>query len=110
MLYIDFPVGNENYKLRLNTRNTIALEKQLGCNPVMIFGSGDTIPTITQMVYILHASLQAYHHNITLDKAYDIFDEYIEDGHNATEFIPVILEIYKASGVIKNDKADDGKN
>ena len=110
MLYIDFVVGNETYKLRLNTRNTIALEKQLGCNPIMIFGSGDTIPTLTQMVYILHASLQAYHHNITLDKAYDIFDEYLADGNSATDFIPVILEIYKASGIIKSDKVEDKKN
>lgn len=110
MLYIDFPVGNENYKLRLNTRNTIALEKQLGCNPIMIFGNGDTLPTLTQMVFILHASLQAYHHNITLDKAYDIFDEYIANGNSATDFIPVILEIYKASGIIKSDKVEDEKN
>lgn len=99
MLYFDFEAGNKAYKLRLNTRNTVTLEKALGCNPLSIFGAGDTIPTITTMVTILWASMQQYHHGITLNDAYDIFDTYLEE-HSATDFIPVILEIYKVSGIV----------
>lgn len=111
MMYVDFTAGNKDYKLRLNTRNIVSLEKQLGCNPLAIFGTGDTIPTITVMVQILYASLVQYNHGISLNDAYDIFDNWLEDGHNSTEFIPIILEIYKASGIIKNDsKTDDEKN
>ena len=58
MLYVDFTAGNKDYKLRLNTRNIVMLEKQIGCNPIAIFGDGDTIPTVTTMVYVLYASLQ----------------------------------------------------
>lgn len=101
MLYYDFNAGNKDYRLRLNTRNTVALEKQLGCNPLAIFGAGDTIPTITSMVAILHCSLQQYHHGITMNDAFDIFDQWLEEGHTITDFIPVILEIYKVSGIIK---------
>lgn len=103
MLYFDFEAGNKAYKLRLNTRNTVQLERALGCNPLSIFGDGDTIPTVTAMVQILHASLQAMEHGITLEKAYDIFDAWLEDGHSATDFIPIVLEIYKVSGIIRND-------
>lgn len=103
MLYFDFEAGNQAYKLRLNTRNTVMLEKALGCNPLSIFGNGDSIPTVTVMVQILHASMQQYHHGITLEKAYDIFDEYLADGHTTTDFISVILDIYKVSGIIRND-------
>ena len=74
MNYVDFIAGNKEYKLRLSTRNVVALEKGLECNPLMIFGAGDRIPTITNMVQILHASLQQYHHKITLDDAFDIFE------------------------------------
>lgn len=105
MNYIDFQVQNKTYKLRLNTRSTVSLEKSLGCNPVAIFGAGDTIPTITVMVRVLHASLQALEHGISLDDAYDIFDQWLEDGNVATDFIPIIVDIYKASGIIKNDKS-----
>lgn len=103
MLYVDFSTGVKDYKLRLNTRNVVMLEKQLGCNPLAIFGDGTTIPSVTTMVTILHASLQQHHHGITLNDAYDIFDAYLEDGHTMTEFITVIVEIYKVSGLITKD-------
>lgn len=103
MNYIDFEAGNKTYKLRLSTRNVVLLEKQLGCNPLSIFGNGETVPTITVMVAILHASLQQYNHGITLNDAYDIFDEYLAEGHSTVDFIPVILDIYRASGIIPKD-------
>lgn len=104
MLFYEFEVGNKAYKLRLNTRNTIALEKALGCNPLAIFGNGDNIPTVTVMVNILFAALQQYEHGITLNDAYDIFDKWLDEGHVVTDFIPVILEVYKSSGILKVDK------
>ena len=110
MNYITFEVGQETYKLRLNTRNVVLLEKQLGCNPINIFGANnDTLPTIGVMVAILHAALQQYNHGITLNDAYDIFDKYLEN-HSTVDFVPVILEIYKASGIIPKDKAEEEKN
>lgn len=106
MVYVDFTAGNKDYKLRLNTRNTVALEKSLGCNPLAIFGNGEEIPTITTMVTILYFSLQQLNHGITLEDAYNIFDSYLEDGNGATDFISVILDIYRVSGIIRNeDKA-----
>lgn len=109
MLYVDFSAGNKDYKLRLSTRNTIALEKQLGCNPLSIFGDGNTIPTITQMVNILYASLQQLNHGISLNDAYDIFDAYLSDGHSATDFIYVILDIFRTSGLIKNENETESE-
>lgn len=103
MNYIDFEAGNKTYKLRLNTRAVVALERQLGCNPLTVFGDGETVPTITVMVNILHASMIQYNHGITLNDAYDIFDNYIADGHTSIDFIQVIIEIFKASGLIPKD-------
>lgn len=104
MLYVDFNAGNKDYKLRLSTRNIVSLEKQLGCNPLTIFGNGDTMPTITTMVQVLYASLQQLNHGITLNDAYDIFDDFLNDGHTMTEFVPVIVDIYKVSGLIKTEE------
>lgn len=105
MLYYEFEAGNNIYKLRLNTRNIVSLEKQLGCNPVMVFGNGDRVPTVTQMVAILNQSMQTYHHGVTVDKAYDIFDAYLADGHAMTDFIPVIIDIYRVSGIMSSDNS-----
>ena len=100
MMYVDFEAGNKAYKLRLNTRNVIALEKKLGCNPISIFDNGDTLPTVTTMVDIFHAALQQYHHGISVNDAFDIFDAWLEEGHATTDFVNIILEIYKVSGIV----------
>lgn len=110
MLYYDFTAGDRDYKLRLNIRNVVALEKLLGCNPLAIFGDGETIPTVTTMAHILHAAMQQYHHGITLDGAFDILDAWLADGHTVTDFIPVVIEIYKVSGIIKADSEETEKN
>lgn len=107
MMYVDFTAGNKNYKLRLSTRNVVMLEKQLGCNPLLIFGDGDKIPTVTEMVYVLYTSLLQYNHGISLNDAYDIFDDYLADGNSSTDFIAIILEIYKVSGLIKIDEVEE---
>ena len=101
MMYTEFTAGNKDYRLRLNTRAIVALEKQLGCNPLSIFGDGDTLPSITTMVAVLHASLQPFNHGISLNDACDIFDDYLLD-HQMTDFLQVIIDIYKVSGLIKD--------
>ena len=111
MLYYELEAGNNTYKLRLNTKNTIDLEKKIGCNPLSIFGDGDTIPTVSVMVAILHASLQQYQHNISINDAYNIFDDYLAgEGNTVATFIPVILEIYKVSGLVAADAGEEEKN
>lgn len=107
MMYVDFSAGNKDYKLRLSIRSTVALEKQLGVNPLMIFNDGDTIPTITTMVNILHAALQQYNHGISLNDAYNIFEEWLNDGNTVVDFLPIIIEVYKVSGIIKQDEATE---
>lgn len=111
MNYIDFNVGANEYKLRLTTRSIISLEKKLGANPLTIFtdlkGKTD-MPSMEKMMLVFHASLQAFHKDISLDSAYDIFDEWLNEGHFTAEFLMIIVEIYKASGLIQKDK--DEKN
>ena len=102
-MYIDFNVKDKNYKLRLATRNIIALEKAIGCNPLGIFKSETELPEISTMVTILFHSLQKFQHGISFNDAENIFDEYLED-HSATDFIYVILDIYKVSGIIRENK------
>ena len=104
MMYVDFSAGGKDYKLRLTTRSIIQLEKQIGCNPLMICGDGSQMPQITTLVAILNASLQALNHGITMNDSYDIFDAYLADGHSLTDFIAVIVNLYKVSGIIPEEK------
>lgn len=108
MMYVDFTAGEKTYKLRLATRNIVALEKAIGRNPVSVFGMSEEnmrIPTVTEMVHILHNSLQKFQHGITINDAQDIFDAYLED-HNMTDFVQVITDIYKVSGIMRDPKEE----
>lgn len=104
-MYVDFNAGNKAYKLRLNTRNVIALEKALGgVNPISIFDiKGEKLPPVSTLVAVLHAALQQYQHGISLNDAYDIFDAYIEDGNSIDAFVFVVLDIYRESGLIPKE-------
>ena len=110
-MYIDFEAGNKSYKLRLNTKNIVALEKALGDNPMsVLYGmENGTLPPVTKLVAVLHAALQQYQHNISVNDAYDIFDAYIEDGNSVDKFIYVVLDIYRESGLIPKEE-DTEKN
>ena len=110
MYYTEFEAGGKTYKLRLNTRNLIALEKRIGVNPVSIFGNGDKLPTVTTMVDILFVSLQELQHGINLETAYGIFDDYIADGHKPTDFCMEIVKIYQVSGLLPKEEATAEKN
>ncbi|MBR4419971.1 MAG: hypothetical protein IKT32_03745 [Clostridia bacterium] len=86
----------------------IALEKALGANPLSIFDAeGNTMPPVTALVAVLHASLQQYNHGISMADAYDIFDAYIEDGNSVDKFIYVVLDIYRESGLIPKEVEDE---
>lgn len=102
MLYTEFIVGDNTYKLRLNTRNIVALEKQINMGALTIFGDGERVPTVAEMVTILNYSLQQYHHGLNINDAYNIFDEWLAQGNSATDFISVIVDVYKVSGLFKD--------
>lgn len=116
MLYTELVIGNETYKLRLNTRASIALEKTLGKSPLAVFMEIDNgeMPKLTDMLAILQACLQPYHHGFTMDKTYDLFDQYIADGKTLFDLIPVFIEVFQESGYISKSGTDSedagGKN
>lgn len=107
-MFYELTIGDKVYNLRLSTRNVVMLEKKIGINPILIFGNGDRIPTITEMVQILEYSLSNNGKMVSENEAYNLFDKWLEDGNAVTDFIPVIVEIYKVSGLIKDE--DDSKN
>lgn len=104
MLFTEFKIGEEELKLRLTTRDCVSLEKKLGRNPlddIMMVESGK-LPTVTYIVTVLHAALQKYHSGYTLEKVYDLYDKYIENGGDLMGIIPVITNIFEVSGFFKN--------
>lgn len=116
MLYTTMTIKDRDYKLRLNAKACVDLEKKLGTNPLNIFvnmfGENDKVnlPSIGDIITILHASLQAYEHGMSIDKVYELYDDFIADGHTQLEMIPIVAEIFKVSGLIPEEAETEAKN
>ena len=111
MLYTTFTVKDRDYKLRLNAKACVDLEKKLGTNPINVFMGmvNDNIkfPTLNVLINILHQSMQALEHGITIDKTYEIYDNFIEDGHQMSDLYLVIVEVFKVSGLIREEEVEE---
>ena len=112
MTYSVLNIGNESYKLRLNTKNSVALEKALGYNPITMLMAIEqgTMPTLGDMLTILQHMLQSYHHGFNMDRVYDLYDEYVADGHGMFELIPVFIEVFQNSGYLTTAKEGAGQD
>ena len=106
MLYAIWSVGDRDYKCRLTARACVDLEKKLGENPLNVFiKMADTaLPAVSDLITILHASLQSMEHGISLDRTYELYDQYVDEGHSLTELIPLILDIFKVSGFFNEEQ------
>lgn len=103
MLYTIFNVKDKEYKLRLNARACVDLEKRLGTNPINVFmriSENNELPKLGELITILNACLQPYQHNMTIEATYQLFDDYAEEGHNLMDLVPVLIEVFQESGII----------
>lgn len=108
MLYCDFKLKEHEYKLRLSVREIVALEKDLGKNPLFVFTQ--QVPNTEDMVLILYHALKHYQPDTTLDNAYELFDKWIDEGHLLGEFAAICVEVYTISGLFKPKGEEDEKN
>lgn len=105
MQYTVLVVGEKEFKLRL-TGNTIgALEKRINDNPlnVLMEMQNGSIPMISKLVLILHASLQKFHHNMSEVKVNDLYDEYVDSGKSFADLIKELMEVLRVSGFLPQE-------
>ena len=111
MLYTELQIGEEIFKLRLTTKNSIMLERSLGYNPITLFMEIEKgkMPKLADILVIFHAMLQTFHHGYDMNKVYELFDKYSEEGKSMFDLIPVFMEVFQQSGYITkaNDEITD---
>lgn len=110
MLFTTLSVGDKEYKLRLPAKAAADVERKLGKSVLSIFGEGELkdLPTTETIVTLLHGSLQAYNHGITLNDTYDIYDRYLADGGSYAGMISELVEVLKVSGFFRGAPEETG--
>lgn len=99
--YATFEINGKEYKLRMDATSIVELEKKLGGrNPldILLAVENGVLPSVTNIVYILHASLQKFHHGIGVKDVLDLYNAYIESGRGYMDLIPVLVDVFRASG------------
>lgn len=112
MLFTTWTIGKEEYKLRLNVRAMVELEQKVKTNPLNKFvevANQGNIPELGFIILVLHAAMTPYNHSITLDDTYDLCDKYIEEGHDLTDIIALLMEVFKTSGFIKEETQEEAE-
>lgn len=111
------------YKLRLTLIDVVQLERLLGESPLNILykatqGYNFNLEDLIMILYT--ALLQDGDKKYSIDDAYDIFDDYIENVGDVGSFFLVLLKLFEDMGFISQDNneedteqdngSDDGKN
>lgn len=111
-MFTELLIGGESYKLKLTTKTSIMLERALGYNPISMLLDVEKgkMPKLNDVLIILQAMLQTYHHGLNMDKVYDLFDKYVEDGGSMFDLIPVFVEVFEHSGYISSKQASEGED
>ena len=110
MLYTTITIGGIDYKARLNAKACVDLEKKLGTNPLNIFAKiadNGNIPDLGVLITMLQASLTAYNHGITMDKTYELYDKFVDEGHTLMDLVPILLDVFKVSGFFKEETIEE---
>lgn len=113
MLYETIEIAGKEYKARLTARALVDLEKRLGTSPINMFikmGQQEGyIPELEFLLLILHASLQAMEHGITIEKTYDLYDAMIDEGKNMGDLLNFIVSVFEASGLMPKEEIEDNE-
>lgn len=110
MLYTTVNICGRELKLRLTNQVCVALEKKLGKNPIAVLAvdpDAGIVPLNSDILAILHASLQPLEHGYTEQAVNNLIDEYIDDGHTINELYPVVVEIFRVSGLLPKAAEDE---
>lgn len=110
MLFTTFEAVGKEYKLRLTAAACQNLEKKLGGkNPMDVVTtlSETSMPLVTDLLAILHASMQKFHANVSYTDVLNIYDEYVDSGQSYMDLIPVLMEVFKVSGFFPKEKATE---
>lgn len=106
-------IGDKEYNCKLNTKACVQAERRLGKNPLNIFTELEEgeVPSLEEMLIIFHEALSSLNHGISTDDVFDLYDNYLEDGHSFIDFVNFVTELFKEAGFIKaEEETNNEKN
>lgn len=99
-------VGSIDYKLKLTTGWITKLENKYKTNVINLITASD-IPPLSVMLTIIQAAMIPWEHNMKLEKVYELYDRWMEEGGNQGELLTqVVLPTLAVSGFFTEAQAE----
>ena len=96
--YHTWEVGGNAYSLKLDADAIIKVEKALGGS---LFDTLNNIPPLSNMLAIVQASMQHYHHGTSMDKVKKLYDAWLDEDEENSQidlYRRVVIPTLVASG------------
>lgn len=99
-------IKGEEYKLRLRSVDQIAVNKKLGKSLLEVVAEMQESDNPLQafdlevLLVILAHSLKAHHKELKEKDVYELYDAYVDEGHNMFDLFQVIMKVLSVSGVL----------
>lgn len=93
-------VGGKEYKMRLTASAIMQIEKKLG-KP--LFKALETIQDnmVETITTIIWGAMQPLNAGFTMEKATELFDDYVDEGHSIEELMMEINTLFETSGFFR---------
>jgi len=93
-------VGGEEYKMRLTAGAIMSIEKKLGKS---LFTALEHIQDnmVEAIAAVIWGAMQPLNAGFSYEKAIELFDAYIDDGHSIEDLMQEINGLFEASGFLK---------
>lgn len=98
--YYTLKIGENSYNMRLTAGSIMSIEKKLG-KPLFAaleHIQENMVETITAIIW---GAMQPMNAGFTMEKAVELFDEYIDEGHSIEELMQEINALFETSGFFK---------
>lgn len=97
--FVIWKVGNEEYKLKLQSASICEAEESMGSSLIAFIGSEIGMPKLKDMLTITHFAMKNWNHNMKLEDVYSLYDTYIEEGGSQLKFYTeIFMMIFQVSG------------
>ena len=97
-------VKGEEYKMRLTASAIMQIEKKLG-QP--LFRALETIQEhmVETITAILWGAMQPMNAGFSYEKALELYDDYVDEGHSVEDLVHEIDSLFQASGFFQKGQA-----
>ena len=109
MKYAILEVGGKELKLKLGTQEIIEIEKKLGGKSLLKILMEEQLLPLETALSILHASLKKFEHGYTIQKVYELYDEYVDEEGSFTDLTAKLLEVLQVSGFFSKEQVEKAK-